>query len=247
MWENPGEATRQKRACLGKKTKDKNFHPSTGWKMKPQNYLKGEKVWFTSQFHSFLELCLWEFYLEACGLLPPFMEYASFWYPRNSRWAVHWLGIKRILNTILFSNPWMGVLAFQLMSAIPVPTDLRIDVIKAPLFLLSLTHLCYDVASRVVTAYEGAGLGPWSSTTPLSEAAWVTVLLSPKVLLWGRKEVTGAKTFTHANDPDKGAKFPTAGADPAESRMFCKVFCEHLSMLTAVERTCLSCSLNWVV
>lgn len=164
-----------------------------------------------------------------------------------SRWAVHWLGIERILNTILLSNSWKGVLAFQLTSAIPVPTDLRIDAIKAPLFLLSLIHLCCDVASRVITAYEGAGLGPWSSTTPPSEAARVTVLLSPKVLLWGRKEVTGTKTFTHANDPDKGAKLPTAGAELAESRMFCKVFCEPLSMLTAVERTCLSCSINWVV
>lgn len=41
---------------------------------------------------------------------------------------------QRILNTILFSNPLMGALAFQLMSAIPVPTDLRIDVIKGSSF-----------------------------------------------------------------------------------------------------------------
>lgn len=41
---------------------------------------------------------------------------------------------QRILNTILFSDPWMGALAFQLMYAVPVPTDLRIDVIKGSSF-----------------------------------------------------------------------------------------------------------------
>lgn len=53
-------------------------------------------------------------------------------------------------------------------------------LLKAHLFPLSLVHLYYDVASRVITAYEGAGLGRRSSTTPLSEAAQVTVLLSPE-------------------------------------------------------------------
>lgn len=89
-----GLLLRQKRSCLDT-TKDANFHPSTGWKTKPQDYLKGEKVWFTSQFHSFLEPCLCGFSLETRGLLPPFMVYASFWYPRNSRWAVCWLGIAK--------------------------------------------------------------------------------------------------------------------------------------------------------
>lgn len=42
--------------------------------------------------------------------------------------------LPRILNIILFSNPWMGTFAFQLTSAIPVPTDLRIDVIKGSSF-----------------------------------------------------------------------------------------------------------------
>lgn len=59
--------------------------------------------------------------------------------------------------------------------------------------------------------------------------------------------MAGAKTFIHANDPGKGAKLAMAGAELAESRMFCKFFCEHSSTLTAVERTCLSCSINWMV
>lgn len=44
----------------------------------------------------------------------------------------------------------------------------------------------------------------------------MTVLLST--------EVTGAKTFLHANDPSKEAKPLIAGEELAESRMFCKVF-----------------------
>lgn len=55
------------------------------------------------------------------------------------------------------------------------------------------------------------------------------------------------KVFIRANDPGKGAKLAMAGAEPAESRMSCKVFCEPLSTVTAVERTCLSCSINWMV
>lgn len=56
-----------------------------------------------------------------------------------------------------------------------------------------------------------------------------------------------SKAFTHANDPGKGAKLAMAGAELTESRMFCKVFYEPLSTVTAVERTCLSRSINWMV
>lgn len=58
--------------------------------------------------------------------------------------------------------------------------------------------------------------------------------------------MTEAKTFLHANDPGKGAKLPPA-EELAESRMLCKVFCEPSSALTAVQRTCLSCSINWML
>lgn len=39
-------------------------------------------------------------------------------------------------------------------------------------------------------------------------------------------EVTGVKTFLHANDRSKEAKLLTAEEELAESRMFLKVFCE---------------------
>ena len=87
--------TKEERACFDTSTKDASFHPSTGWKMKTEDYLKSEKVWVTSQFHSFLEPCLCGFYLETRGFVPPFMAYALFWYPRDYGWAVRLLDIMK--------------------------------------------------------------------------------------------------------------------------------------------------------
>lgn len=139
----------------------------------------------------------------------------------------------------------MGALALQLMSAIPDPTDLRIGVMKGSSFPV-LLYLCCDAASRVITACEGAALGPWSSTTPLSEEAQVT-LANTRGSALRQERGDRSKAFLHANDPGKGAKLAMAGAELAESRTFCKVFCEPLSALTGVERTCLSSSINWMV
>lgn len=102
--------------------------------MKTPDYLKGEKVRFTSQFHSFLEPCLCEFHLETRGLLPPFMHMHHFDTQGTPDGQFTGWVLERILSTILFSNPWMGALAFQLMPAILIPTDLRIDVIKGSSF-----------------------------------------------------------------------------------------------------------------
>lgn len=164
--------------------------------------------------------------------------------PKGGQFTV-WV-LERILNTIFSWNLWMGALALQLMSAIPVPTDLRVGVIKGSSFPVLSVISALWCSSRVISACEGTGLGPWSSTTPLSEEAQVT-LANTRGSALRQERGDRSKAFIHANDLGKGTKLAVAGAELTESRMFCKVFCEPLSTLTGVERTCLSCSINWMV
>lgn len=57
-----------------------------------------------------LNLLLWQMYCFDAQGTPD---------GQSAGWVLRW-----ILNTILSSNPWRGALAFQLMCAIPVPTEL---------------------------------------------------------------------------------------------------------------------------
>lgn len=138
MQEKQRIVTKEERACLDTSTKDANFYLCIQVQAEKRN---PKIIWRVRKF----------------GLLPSFTASQS---PACVRfiwkhvdlylllWHMHHFDTQgtpdgqfaacaspRILNTILFSNPWMGALAFQLISAISVPTDLRIDVIKGSSFL----------------------------------------------------------------------------------------------------------------